>query len=873
MKKKKITSITLGAIVTTIALIAFFNAPNSTAPVQQPEAETMRTSGAGIALQNWAFERAYPGTTVPISKYADAYKAKQLMEANASRNVPGEWSSLGPINIGGRTLCLAFHPTDEDIIYAGSASGGLWKTTTQGFGQDAWEYIPTGFPVLGVAAIAIDSNDPDTIIIGTGETYGVGFAEPGTVNRLTRGTYGIGILKTTDGGLTWNHVLQFNQEDIKGIQDVVYNPQNSQEVYAAATDGVYKSSDGGDTWTLIFALTNCIDIEIDPTNGDIIYVSHGNFNYGLDPNLSGIFKSTDGGTTFNELLDPGLITAWSGNAKLLLDPTNPNTLYASTQVGWFNTGATTPAGVFVSNDAGNTWTLLNNQNIAQFQGWYSHDFAINPNNTSEIQYVGVSAWKSTDGGVNFNQQSTNSWTLGQVSVEIPEGADNYVHSDIHGVYYHPINNKVFYATDGGVFISDDGSVPFTTLNGGLQTTQYYADMGSSTTDPNFLIAGAQDNASYIYRGEPSWWRVLGGDGMNASVNQEDDDIVYGSSQGLVLRRSPNNGAGFSNISPNLVSGDFPAFSAPFEIAPSDPNILYAGATFLYKATDGAVIPGSWVATSSTAVDVFPIMKIAISPNDPDLVYVTTSPDPTNGPAGAKIFKTTDGGASFIQLVNGLPNRICKDIEFDPTNEDILYAVFSGFGTDHVYKTVDAGATWTSIDNGMIPDVPANTILIDPLNPDDVYLGNDLGVYYSSDGGASWETFNEELPEAVMIYDLNDSPSNRMVRIATHGHGIWQRSYVNDPLAVEDFDKLNTELTLYPNPANTSITLSSQRLGESDFSIDIFSVSGQKIISVTSEGASLSANELSLDVSSLAAGIYLARLSQNGAVTTQQFIKN
>lgn len=869
---KKITTITLGAVLAIIALVAFLYAPNPTVPIQESENESLRTSGAGTALQTWAFERAYPGTTVSISKYSEAYEDQKKLKASQARSVPGEWSSMGPINIGGRTLCLAFHPTDEDIIYAGSASGGLWKTTTQGFGQDAWEYVPTGFPVLGVAAIAIDNNDPDTIIIGTGETYGVGFAEPGTVNRLTRGTYGIGILKTTDGGQTWDHVLQFNQEDIKGIQDVAFNPQNSQEVYAAATDGVYKSSDGGDTWSLIFALTNCIDIEIDPTNGDIIYVSHGNFNYVLDPTLSGIFKSTDGGNTFNELLDPGLITAWSGSAKLILDPTDSNIIYASTQVGWFNTGPTTPAGVFKSTDGGNTWALHNNQNVAQFQGWYSHDFAINPANNSEMAYVGVAAWKSTDGGVNFNVVSANSWTMGQVPVDIPEGSDNYVHSDIHGVYYHPINNKVFYATDGGVFISDDGDQPFTTLNGGLRTTQYYADMGSSASDPNFLIAGAQDNATYIYRGEPSWWRVIGGDGMNASVNQDDDDIVYGSFQGLNIRRSINNGFGFGPVAPNLVSGDFTAFSAPFELAPSDQSILYAGGTYLYKATDGAATSASWVATSVSAVDVFPIMKIAISPNDPDLVYVTTSPDPTNGPNGAKIFKTTDGGQTFTQLTNGLPNRICKDIEFDPSDDNILYAVFSGFGTDHVYKTVDAGNSWQSIDNGMIPDVPANTILIDPINPEDIYMGNDLGVYYSDNGGISWETFNEELPEAVMIYDLNDSPSNRKVRIATHGHGIWQRSYVNDPLAVEDFESV-ADFKLFPNPAGNEVTLSSLRLNEAPFSVEIFSITGQKVISVTSDGASLGSNEISVDVSSLASGVYLAKLNQKGAVTTQQFIKN
>ena len=358
--------------------------------------------------------------------FIEAFNLTRENANNSGIESGGGWESLGPINIGGRMLCMAFHPTDEDIIYAGSASGGLWKSTTQGLGQNAWEYVPTGFPVLGVAAIAIDQNDPDIILIGTGETYGVGIAEPGTINRLTRGTYGIGILKSIDGGASWTQVLAFDEDEIKGVQDIEISNQSSLEIYAATTDGVYQSLDGGDNWTLIFNQLNCTDIEVDPNDGNILYVAQGNFNYGLDPNLSGLFKSTNKGGNFTELLDAGLLTAWSGNAKLTFDPTNSNTIYADIQVGWFNTGPTTPAGIYKSTNGGTNWTNINNQNIAQFQGWYSHDLAINPLNPSEMINVGIQTWKSTDTGVNFTQKSQNSWTLGEVPVEIPEGLDNYV---------------------------------------------------------------------------------------------------------------------------------------------------------------------------------------------------------------------------------------------------------------------------------------------------------------------------------------------------------------------------------------------------------------------------------------------------------------
>lgn len=843
MKSSKLTKTGLLFIGALLVVVYLSKNESIGAIHSQKGEETLHTSGAGKSLDAWAFERAYPNSEIPASKFLAAFEAKKQHEAQRSNSIVGEWESLGPENIGGRTLCLAFHPTDPDIIYAGSASGGLWRTTTQGVGQNAWEPVPTGFPVLGVAAIAIDKNDPDTIIIGTGETYGVGFAEPGTINRVTRGTYGIGILKTTDGGNTWSRVLAFNQNALKGVQDIEISNQNSSEIYAATTDGVYQSLDGGDSWSLIFNGTNSIDVEVDPNDGDIIYVSWNNLNTGLDPNLSGIFKSTDKGVSFTELLDAGLIPAWSGNAKLTFDPTNSNILYASIQEA-FNTGATI-GGIFKSIDAGATWTRINGQNIARFQGWYSHDVAVNPANTSEVMAVGISVWKSIDTGLNFTQKSNNSWTIGEVSVEFPEGGDDYVHSDVHAVYYHPlIANKIFFATDGGVFSSSDAGENFVTHNGGLQTTQYYADMGSSTFTSDFLIAGAQDNASYIYKGSPSWFRVLGGDGMSASVRPDDDQIVFGSSQGLAIRKSTNGGTSFFNSQP-IIGNEARAFAAPYKIAPSNNDIMYAGASFLYKNTVGGGF--DWNATSAQVVDgTNVITKIAISPFDPDIVFVATAPDPFFGTGTPKVFRSLNGGQNFINVSNGLPNRVCKDIEFDPTDDAIIYTTFSGFGSNHVFKSTNLGANWIAIDNGL-PDLPTNTIVVDPLNSDDIYVGNDLGVYYSENGGTSWEVFSDLLPEATMIYDLNVSPSNRKLRIATHGRGIWERDFVNDPLSVSDFSIVSSNIVLYPNPATNNVTIEIQANDNFNFvTVVVYTFLGQKIASLYNGPLNVGRNKISWD---------------------------
>ncbi|WP_460219845.1 T9SS type A sorting domain-containing protein [Psychroserpens sp. MEBiC05023] len=831
-----------------------------------------KISGAAKSLDIWSQERAYPSGDIPTSKYLNAFSDK--IQARRSSQVAGEWESLGPQNIGGRTLCLAFHPTDPDIIFAGAASGGLWKTTTQGVGINAWEYIETGFPVLGVASIAIDPNNADTMYIGTGEVYGSGLAQPGTENRLTRGSFGIGVLKSIDGGSTWSHVLIFDQDDIKGVSDLAINPDNSSVVLAATSDGLYRSENSGNSWTLVLNQPHCIDIEIDWNNPNNVYVSQGNLNTILSPDSCGIFKSTNGGSSFVELTDPGnLVSAWSGNAKLEIDPVNSNVVYASIYDAQ-TTSSTTNAGLFKSVNGGNTWSNINNQNIARFQGWYSHDIAVNPNNVTEIMSVGIDAWKSTLSGTLFIKQSDwMAWPFGEISIDTPEGGDNYIHGDIHAVYYHPlVPNKVFFASDGGVFSSSDGGDTFTTHNGGLQTTQFYADMSSASSNPNFCIAGAQDNASYIYNGTPSWSRVIGGDGMTTAVNSDNNQIVYGSAQGLYILRSDNGGETFSVRRPIIDNDDYTAFSAPYVLAPSDNNIVYAGSRKLYSSGNGG---DSWLPVSSEVDDTNVIVKIAVSPTNANVLYVATSKIPlTVSFQSPKLFKSVNGGATFTEM-NGLPDRVIKDIEFDPNEENTVYITFSGFGSNHVYKTINGGNTWISIDNGL-PDLPTNTVLIDPSDSNHVYIGNDLGMHFSADGGNTWEDFSEGLPEAVMVYDLNLSPANSKVRIATHGHGIYERSLAST-LNVESFEISTTNFDIYPNPSQHTdvlyIRINSKNL-LSNIQLNLYNTLGQKIKTIFDGDVNIGQNSISWPIDhNTPAGNYFLALEHQEQKLSKQVIIN
>lgn len=824
----------------------------------------LKFSGAGKALDLWFYERSYPSNYIPGNKLLSAYKQVENQRSK-SNAIPGKWESMGPENIGGRMLCIEFHPTDTNIMYAGSASGGLWRTDSLGKGRYAWRSIPTGFPVLGVSSIAIDQNNPSNIIIGTGEVYGSGLSEPGIINRLTRGSYGIGILKTTDEGNTWTHVLNFTQDSLAGVSDIEINPNNSNIVYAATNFGVYKSVDAGDNWSKIFSEFNCVDIEIDPVADSVLYLSQGNFDTVLNNSGSGIYKSVDAGNTFVKLTN-GLPNTWSGSAKLVLEPGSPNTVYASIQMSDFSTASTIPTGIYKSTDGGNSWNRINNQNIALYQGWYSHDLAVNPSNVSELIQVGVDAWKSIDGGTSFNKKSSwQLWTFGQVSVNLPDGTSPaYIHADIHEVRYHPLmSNRVFYASDGGIFTSRNAGETFRSLNGGLQTTQFYADMGSSHQDSAMLIAGAQDNATYIYRNDPSWFRVIGGDGMSASIRPSDDQVVYGSSQNLRVRKATDGGYSFQFIGPNVGSNPVP-FNGQFEISQVFNDFVYAGSNLLHISINAG---DNWSTNSNNPPDGNNvIVKLGLSNQNLDKVYIATSPSPLTGSTSSpKIFVTNNAGGSYTNITSNLPNRLIKDIEVDELDDQIVYVTLSGFGTDHVYRTTDGGNNWSSIDNGL-PDVPTNCIMYDPLFPNNLYVGNDLGVWFSPDYGNTWVDFNDSLPEAIMVMDLDYSPVNRKIRIASHGRGVYQRDLAAIAPSSIDSPLPNAKLSIYPNPVEDIVNL---KLKEDQlFDFEVFDLKGNSV----KNGKDIPA-DMGISVKELNSGTYVLRVISNGRKMNGKFLKN
>lgn len=793
-------------------------------------------SRAGEAFQFWDMARTFPDGHFYTEKYTEGL-AQMRLEAQLRGDRNNTWEAIGPENIGGRTLCLAINPLDTNILWAGSASGGLWKSVTGGRGAHAWVRVETGFPVLGVSAIAINPGNPQVMYIGTGEVYNVENSAPNVAFRTTRGTYGIGILKSTDGGVTWSKSLDWSYGQLRGVQDIKINPKRPATVFAATTEGLLRSRDAGASWQTVHNKRMAVDIEINPQDTTKIFVTHGSLD---DEDVSGIYRSTDGGGSFQKL-GGGLPASYSGKALLTIFQAQPDIMYAS--VG----NSFTQEGLYKTVNGGANWSKMSSQDVCTYQGWYSHDVVIKPTNQNTIIWVGIDAWKSTDGGSSIVQKSYwYHWFFGQVPAGEQEGAFDYVHADIHRAYWLENDpNKLYVVTDGGIFVSYDSGESWDGRNGGYQTQQFYANFSNSATNPLLAIGGMQDNATAIYTGDPAWTRVIGGDGECTAINPANDLVMYGSSQYLNMLRSNDGGENFDGIGSSEMSDESPCFNGPFEIVPSDPNSLYAGAQSLYRSNDAGDnwfnVSGGYLAGGDA------ILTMAVHPVDPGIVFCSTVPSVTNA---ARVFRFKDGIATQM---NGLPNRICMDIAIDPVTPNTVYAVFAGFNTQHVWRSSNNGTNWTAIDNGL-PDVPTNTILIDPLQPAHIYIGNDLGVWLSKDAGASWELYSADAPQAMLTMNLSIS-ADRKLRVATYGLGVWQTQMAftpvgtNDPLATVSME------TLRPNPASDAVTLSFTLSKEEQIAIKVLDINGKCLINLPPERQSSGKHSRRLDLSTLPAGTY------------------
>ena len=701
-------------------------------------------SGALEALEFWTRARAYPDADIAPAKFYKAYAdSRRLLgkRAPSSLTAGSLWEPIGPVNLQGRTISVAFNPLNGNTVYVGSASGGLWRSYTGGLAGD-WQRVVTGYPVLGVGAIAIDPADSNTMYIGTGEVYRSHGALGGLVIRTTRGSYGIGILKTTDGGSTWTKTLDWSFNEERGVQAIRINPHNRRTVLAATTEGIYKTTDGGQTWYATLGAPMAEDIIINPTDTTLVLATCGNFS-SVD---AGLYISFDTGESWFAV---GGFPAFSGKALLESYAHNPNTVYAS--VADSTTGVSS---LWRSTDFGGSWTQISSMDVAGLQGWYSHFVAVKPDDSTRIVRAGVGIYYSTNGGVSL---------IGS--------AGSY--SDHHSYAHHPTDpNTLYIVNDDGVYRSTDFGITFSNVGFGMQTGQFYNGFSNSTSDSLLAIVQSQDHIpGYKYTGSLLWSRSALDECGWTAINPKNDRTMFAVNRnGGTVGKSTDRGNSFGGV---FSSGSAGSWNTPIIMSPSDTNVIYLGKDLVYKSTGAGT---GWFQTSSSGfLDGNLSLSMAISFTSPDTLYVGKAP------LGARshVFRTTNGGVAWTDVTGTLPDRYPMDLAVDPSNSRIVYAAFAGSNVGHVFKSTNAGGSWSDI-TGTLPDIPTTAVLVDPTDGNIVYAGNDIGVYVSTNAGGSWDNISEGLPDAVLISSLSFSPSNRMLRAATHGNGVYQRRM---PIAV------------------------------------------------------------------------------------------
>ncbi len=537
----------------------------------------------------------------------------------------------------GRVNCIAFHPTNPNIFYIGMPSGGLWKTTNIG---TTWTCLTDGMPSLGVSGIVVHPTSPNTIYILTGDGDGTD-------------TRSVGVMKTINGGENWHFTgLVWEIQDYVGAYKLIMHPNSSSILFAVTTEGIYKTSNGGSSWSLVIE-GSCEDLEFKPGDATIMY-AEGDYFY----------RSTDTGESWDTITAGA--PSWFQRIAIGVTPANPNYVYLlagpATDDGEFK-------GLYRSTNSGLSFTLQSNTpNILgsspsgaddKDQCWYDHAIAISRTDASKIMTGGINTWVSNDFGV--------TWTITSVSW-LPNSV-GFTHADIHALEINPLNNVLYCGSDGGIFKSNDFGDTWIDLSSGINNSQFYRIAGTES-DFNLIIGGTQDNGSNKWTGGSSMLHIYGKDGMDCMVDHSNSDILYYCAQNGDLRKSIDGGQTHSGIKPDSVVG---TWVTPIIMDPTNSNIIYYGSYhYVCKSTDGG---NTWIKTEAEGGD-----ALAIGTSNPDYIYSSN---------GLDLFRSDNGAESWTTLATPDYHSLTF-IAVDPGNHLRIFGTVGNYNEgDKVYRSTNA----------------------------------------------------------------------------------------------------------------------------------------------------------------------------------------
>jgi photosystem II stability/assembly factor-like uncharacterized protein len=742
-----------------------------------------------VELPNdWFFmQRSYPVGKINYPVYLAALKSVQ--QQKKTKNVVKDstiWEFAGPLNICGRLSDVEMHSSDILTVYAGAASGGIFKSNNAG---ESWIPVFDDALSLSIGDIAIAPTDAQVIYAGTGEANAGGGSQ----------TYdGVGIYKSTDAGQTWQYC---GLEESRNIGRMAVHPTDPDIVYVAAMGdlfgdnpdrGIYKTTDGGLSWEQILYIsdsTGGIDVVIHPANPDSVYAAM--WERVRRPNrrsygglTCGIYRTFDGGNSWNELTS-GLPSPGTNIGRIGIDicQSEPSNLYAiyADKTGYFE-------GVYKTINGGNTWIQTNDGSLADCYssyGWWFGRISVDPTDPDIAYVIGFDLHKTSNGGNSWSNIS--SWT---------------VHVDQHGLYIHPQNhNFLVLGNDGGFYSSQNGGNSWTWLDN-LPVTQFYTSE-IDRQHPERLYGGTQDNGTNrtLTGNTDDWQQIFGGDGFYVLVDPVNNNYVYAEYQYGNFAKSTNGGVTFNTAMTGISSGDRKNWNTPVAFDPANPEILYYGANRLYKSTNRAT---SWSAISDDLTNgpginltYGTISTIGVSPVNPDIVYVGTD--------DGNVWVSAETGSGWEYLSLTLPDRWVTRVVADPLEENTAYVTFSGYRWDeylpHIFRTTDRGQNWEEI-SGNLPELPINDVIIDPVDNTKLYVASDAGVFVTEDLGQNWEVMGSNLP-MVPVNDLTLHNETRKLVAATYGRSMYSYDLYQDTLATSIYSpaagSLLTKINIYPNP--------------------------------------------------------------------------
>ncbi|MCW5857036.1 MAG: hypothetical protein KIS63_02020 [Caldilineales bacterium] len=678
-------------------------------------------------------------------EHMEAMRGVSAQQAGSAGIEPGDWTWLGPGNIGGRVRSIVIHPTNPSLMWAGSVSGGIWKTTDAGA---SWLPVDDFMANLAVATLVMQPGNPSIMYAGTGEGFYNG-----------DGIRGAGVFKSTNGGSTWARLASTATSDWFYVNRLAISA-NGAVILAANDTGIWRSTNGGTSWALRLADWRVKDIDFHPTSNTKAIASG---SEGM------AWYSTDGGLTWN--MASGLPSLdWLGRVEVAYAPSSPSTVYASVSQ---NSGE-----IWRSTDGGQSYSLRSTgYNYLGGQGWYDNIVWVDPSNASKLVVGGIDLWRSTDGGATLTQISQ--WWSAPASA----------HADHHAIVAKPgfngtTNATVYFGNDGGVYRANNvytvnGTTGWQELNNNLGITQFYGAAGNPTS--GVIVGGTQDNGTLRYTGNTeSWTTMFGGDGGFDAADPTDPNYFYGEYVYLSLHRSTNGGA----TSDWIYSGLGDAFScanfiAPFILDPNNANTMLAGGCSLWRSTNIKAAVPSWSSIKPSLGSA--ISAIAVAQGNSSIIWV--------GYNDGSVYKTTNGTAASPTWVRvdtgspGLPYRYVTRLTIDRTNHNLVYATFGGFSADNVWRTTDGGATWSDITGSGatgLPDAPVRSLVIHPTNANWLYVGTEVGVFASENGGAAW-SLPQDGPANVSVDEL--FWMNNTLVAATHGRGLFKVGVGGPPARV------------------------------------------------------------------------------------------